>query len=720
LKSFKTISVISFVILISFSGCSVWNNFTAYFNRYYNAKLKFDEAEESMKLESKKGLFDFKEDQISAKNKAALESVIDKCSKIMQFNKESAFFDDAIFMIGKSYYYQGVYLKALRKFKELQTITDSDLLLENELWIAKSLYQNRQFDEANIVIERTIETAIKEDEPEIITEAYLTKVRYLILNEQTDEAIKNVNLILNYCESDVLNAQILYELGKLYLSVNDFENAASAFERVNDFSPNYDIEFLSKLEYAKVKRKLGDYENSLIFLDDLYNEDKYKDKRDQIDLEIGEVYYAQNQIEKSLEKFTSMDSLYKSSASTGNALFRRAEILEKDLIMLDSARVLYDKVSQSNAIMDLKNFAKSKVTVLNKLKTLKEAVKNSERDLSYIIDTNNFKADSIKYKNYQTKRDSLKQFFKEMKQLEGTTFDSTKYAKIKPPFSTAPVFPKIPIDSVKSNIVRNKYELANLFFGELNIPDSSRSQYEDILVDYPGSKLEAKALFALGSYFLTKDRKDIADSLFREIYVNHKFSPVADAAAERLGLEKSSKKNDPAENFFITAENFIDQKKYKQAISALKKIYRENPSSPYSAKALYTIGFLYENELQKKDSAAAAYDTLSRKYSKTEFANAVRSKLSFYNSRQKALSDSLAKVNAPKTEKKVSPDENKNKIDDKIDSPQNLSKTEAVKSDSLKNESQKTMSKDFPRTDNSLKDSLSNTEKKTRVTNPKK
>ena len=720
MKFVKSYLIGFLVILISFSGCSVWNNFTAYFNRYYNAKQKFDEAEESMKLESKKGLFDFKEDQISSKNKALFESVIDKSSKIMQFNKESSFYDDAIFMIGKSYYYQGVYIKALRKFKELQTITDSDLSLENELWIAKALYQNRQFEEANKIIKETIDTAIQEDEPEIIAEAYLSKIRYLILIEQKEEAIKNVNQVLDYSESAVLNAQILYELGKLYLSVNDFENAASAFQRVNDFSPSYDIEFLSKLEYAKVTRKLGDYEKSLTYLDDLYNEDKYKDKRDQIDLEMGEVFYAQNEVSKALDKFTEMDSLYKNTLSTGFALFRRAEILETDLVLLDSSRVLYERVSQSSAPSEFKNSSKTKVTILNKLKTLKESIKNSERDLSYILDTNSFRRDSIRFKNYLSKKDSLKQFFKEMKQLEGSAFDSTKYSKIKAPFTAAPVLPKIPVDSIKSNIVKSKYELANLFFGELNIPDSSRSQYEDILIDYSGSKLEAKALFALGSYFLTKDKKEIADSLFREIYTNHKFNPIADAAAERLGLEKSSKKNDPAEEVFLKAENFIDQKKFKPAISSLKKLYKENQTSPYSAKALYTIGFLYENELQKKDSAAAIYDTLSRKYSKTEFANAVRAKLSFYNSRQKAISDSIVKANAPKEEKKPVKSEEKSTSVQTSDSKSNISNIEIPKQDSVKSNPIEFQDVNRLAKPNLIPDTLKSPKKNPQTTDPKK
>lgn len=653
-------------LFIFSTGCSVWQNFTAYFNRYYNAKQKFEEAEEQLKLESKKSLFEFKEDVASAKVKSALDIVIDKCSKLMQFNKESSFYDDAIFMIGKSYYYQGIYIKALRKFRELQIIPESGLHLENELWIAKALFQNRQFDEAQRILDQVIEKSIAEDEEEIITEALLTKVRYLIYIEDYANAVQFANQVIEYSDSDVLNAEVLYETGKLYLKMDEPENAEKAFLSVLEYEPSYDIEFLSKLESAKVAKQLGHYEQSLELLNDLADEDKYKDKFDLIDFEIAEVYYKQNEIEKALKKFSLIDSLYKNSQSIGPALFRRAEILEKDLLMLDSSRVLYEKVSQSTASPELKNSAREKSLILKKLQDLKANIKLNERQLSYLRDSANFVADVKLYKDYITQRDSLKKFFKEMRQLEGQSFDSTKYLVRKAPFASEPVYPTLSEDSLKSNIVKSKYELGNLFFGELNIPDSSRSQYEDILIDYSGSRLEAKSLFALASYFLTKNQKQIADSLYREIYNNHKFNPLADEAAERLGLEKISRINDPAEKEYLEAEKLIEQKKYKNAISQLNKIYSNNSKSPYAAKALYSIGYLYENELGKNDSAAAVYDSLTKKFPKTEFASSVKSKLSFYNSRQAAIKDSIAKKQAALEEAKKSKDKKSDQINSEV------------------------------------------------------
>lgn len=673
-------SIVLFSLFFN-TSCSVWQNFTAYFNRYYNAKQKFDEAEETLKLESKKSLFEFKEETASSKVKTALDIVIDKCSKLMQFNKESSYFDDAIFMIGKSYYYQGIYIKALRKFIELQSIEDSDLHLENELWIAKAMFQNRQFDEAQKLLDLVLQKSIEESEDEIATEALLTKVRYLIFIEDLGSAINFAKQIVEYSGSDVLNAQVLFEVGKLYLKMNEIENAEKSFLAVLDYEPSYEIEFLSKLESAKVLKQLGKYEQSLDMLNELSDEDKYKDKFDLIDLEVAEVYYEQKEIEKALKKLTAIDSLYKNSQSLGSSLFRRAEILEKDLLFLDSARVLYEKASQSTGTNEMKTLAREKASLLKKLKDLKQSIKSNERQLSYLRDSSNYVADVLLYKNYISQRDSLKKFFKEMRQLEGQSFDSTKYFIRKPPFSSEPVYPTLSEDSIKSNIVRSKYELANLFFGELNIADSSRSQYEDILIDYSGSKLEAKSLYALASYFLTKNRKDLADSLFREIYINHKFNPLADAAAERLGLDKISKENDPALKEFLQVEKLIEQKKYKNAISPLFKIYRNNSNSPFAAKALYAIGYLYENELGKNDSAAAIYDTLTRKYPKTEFASSVKTKLNFYNSRQAAIKDSLAKSQAALDEKEKSQKEKLTESKTKIKS--NV-KTSVEKPDSIK------------------------------------
>ena len=56
----------------------------------------------------------------------------------MQFNSNSSYVDDALMILGKSFYYQKNYLKARRKFEELiSTQPESDYILEATLWIGK-------------------------------------------------------------------------------------------------------------------------------------------------------------------------------------------------------------------------------------------------------------------------------------------------------------------------------------------------------------------------------------------------------------------------------------------------------------------------------------------------------------------------------------------------------------------------------------------------------
>ena len=80
-----------FGLLLLIAGCSMWGNFTTYYNRYYNAEKAFEEAEEAIQLAQKKELFAFKENKIPANANKNFETVIENCSKILQFNKDTKY-----------------------------------------------------------------------------------------------------------------------------------------------------------------------------------------------------------------------------------------------------------------------------------------------------------------------------------------------------------------------------------------------------------------------------------------------------------------------------------------------------------------------------------------------------------------------------------------------------------------------------------------------------
>jgi len=208
--------IIVFFPLALLNGCGVWEDFTTYFNLYYNTTDLFEEAEKTIK-EQKRDLFSSEELPIPGTTNTQLTKVIEKSSKILQFNPESAYVDEALLILGKSFYYQKNYLKALRKFQELiATQPESDLRLETELWIGKTQIKLKEYPDALAQLKSVREKAIEDGEDEFIKDAYIEEIIYRNKIEEFQTAIALCNEFLGVSGDDVVNAEVVFELGKLY------------------------------------------------------------------------------------------------------------------------------------------------------------------------------------------------------------------------------------------------------------------------------------------------------------------------------------------------------------------------------------------------------------------------------------------------------------------------------------------------------------------------
>ena len=107
----KSKLILLFSSLIIFSACGIWQDFTTYFNLYYNTTDLFDKAEEQI-LEQKKDLFSTEPPAVTGSVNADLVKVIEKCSNILQVGAQTAYVDDALMIIGKCFYYQKNYQKS--------------------------------------------------------------------------------------------------------------------------------------------------------------------------------------------------------------------------------------------------------------------------------------------------------------------------------------------------------------------------------------------------------------------------------------------------------------------------------------------------------------------------------------------------------------------------------------------------------------------------------
>ena len=684
----RNILLIALVFVVT--SCGLWRDFTTYFNTYFNASRILGLVEDELN-EKITDPFEFKENKITQQQSQQLTKVIEKCSKILQFDKESSYFTDALFMTGKAFYYQGEYSKAQRKFSELAAVPESDYNLINQVWLARTNLQLRNFDEGLAQLDEVIIKAKESEEEEIYIEASIKRIGFLIYREDYANAAKNAADLISNIDDDEINALVSYKLGTIYLKTNELQLASEAFYNVNEkYSPSFDVEFKSLLELAKLQKQLDKVDQSYDLLIDLSENNKYRLFLDQIFYEIGDVYAIRGEFDKAIDDFVNIDTTFRQSPFSGLAEYRLGDIYEFNEVNYDSSRKYYYKASSNLIGLDVrekKAEASKKALIFDRYFTLVNEIKSNKKALEYIADPLKFERDSIDFKVTMEKIESDKQLNAANQQFRSQSGGNNSFQNqfqtqpSQPPVANdpnavqyttptntntpninalsqysssdkndlslesliiqgkvlKPVMPKISADSVNSLLASNYYNLGNLFFSEIEDLDSAYTYYDKVINEYPKKGFTPQSIYAIGTIYETENNKEKADSLFNIIIENYGNSPLHLEAGKKLGLVKVETKSDPAEKLYLIAENKMFDKKYQEAIKDYRNIYNTYPTSAFAPKAIYAAGLIYEENLVQYDSAAAYYEILNKEYAVTPFAKQSFAKLTGYQAEQKAI-----------------------------------------------------------------------------------
>lgn len=682
------------------SGCGLWTDFTTYFNLYHNAKTLYYDAEELI-IKERKDIFFVSEAAIPAGANQNLPKVIEKFSKLLQFHNKSSYVDDALFLIGKAFYYQKSYIKASRKFQELiATQPNSSLVIDATLWLGKSEMQMKKFDSGLKYLDEAKQMALKEKNNDILSEVYVEEVRYLKFQEKFAEAVQKLRDIVALDLSDELSAKALFETGELlFRKLDNPAEAATAYKTTLDFSPPFDVEYNSRLNYSICLREMGKLDESQANLEEMSREFKFLEKIDEIYLQKGLNLKRMAKYDEAYKQLYVLDTLAQNSVSSGVARFELGDMFENNLRNFDSAFVYYSKAEKSASTVDYVKKIKEKSALFKRYEGLHTNLYVYTRQLAYLADPIEFKKDSLNF--YADSADArLADLFKPVEQLTDSAkraLDSLKAVKdsldnlakqqggqpggIVPdeeelvtgrpkgegdpegkgpeqglgnqPVTVqkkgwAPVMPQISADSLKSLLSKVYFDLGNVFFGEIIIPDSSYHYYTLLLSEYPGSKFTGQALFSLASYYLDKNEKSTADSIFQVVYDNFQNESVVNLAADKLGKPKILLNASPADQLFEEAEKVYYTKEFSKAVQKYYSVFRLYPETFTAPKSLLAAGFVLENDLMLRDSAFAVYDTLVTRYPQTRFTNKIAPKVNFYKDERakakKRIDDSLKAI----------------------------------------------------------------------------
>ncbi|MDE3056474.1 MAG: tetratricopeptide repeat protein [Bacteroidota bacterium] len=679
-----------FVLVVS--GCRVFSpvgnfvsqrytNVVSYFNTFYNAQQTFDagEADVTTALQSQRGsaaggLTQQQEaNLVSANARQKFTTAIEKASKLLSFYPKSKFVDDALMMIGKSYYYLNDDLKAERKFLELfAKFPGSSLIPEAEVWYGRTLLREKKYADALTVLDKNIASAEGRGAEKFGAQAAITLGRYYTSVGDYRKAVGYFQKAIDLSGDGVLNAETQLRIGFCYSDLGDYPRAEQAFDSVDDFSPDYYTQFQSEFQRAKMLGRMKHDAEAIGALDILLNDRKNYENFSKIQLAIADIYLAEGRTDDAVSKYTYIDTTYARTDEAARSYYNLGMYYEYQRSDYAKARTNYEKARAEYPPSEITKDASARAEMFTRYFNLNIELTKDDSILAYIgrqraiRDSIARLPDSLRDPVQTAQQDSLVR----KSSVAGVLPDSVKSDSLSAARAVASVrrdslrtadslkakaeeerlaAEQTLVDSMKHSAVRTEFELGDLFYLDIEQPDSALYWYQKVVTESPLSEYAPRALYTLADIYRSAEKKDTVfqDSLFSLIVKNYPRSPYAQDARKALGLPLLVEAKDPAEGLYLHAEECFDSTQAGSAMTILDSIARTYRTSHLAPKSLYSIGWLYEYELGKKDSASAVYRKLLALYPDSKYAVAVRPMI-LAEDQQKMEEERAAKAAAEK------------------------------------------------------------------------
>ncbi len=170
------------------------------------------------------------------------------------------------------------------------------------------------------------------------------------------------------------------------------------------------------------------------------------------------------------------------------------------------------------------------------------------------------------------------------------------------------------------------FSVAEIYLFSLGEVDSALSTYKRVLAR-EDSLNTPKALYGIGMIYADSlDKKEEADRIFQTLVDEYPVTPYAVDARRRIGQDRSD--DVLAEARYVEAEALkAEGADPVDVVRILQQVTEEYPNSLYAPKALFALGWAYENDIGDLDAATRNYRLLIDTYPMTDFADVSEDKV---------------------------------------------------------------------------------------------
>ncbi|WP_456424824.1 type IX secretion system periplasmic lipoprotein PorW/SprE [Rhodocaloribacter sp.] len=286
-----------------------FDNFTAYYNTFYNARKAFDRGVKALRRDEEAVNRDlylpiFSDPDRASKSKD-FEDAIKKSADVLRKHPDSKWVDDALLLIGKSYFYQQNYVGAEQKFQEVIDL-ESELEDEARFWQARTLIASEAYDEAAAHLQ--VSLAREGLDKKWASMLHLALGELYVKRANWEAAASELEQGLEHTPDKIVAARAQFLLGQVYETMGRYEDAVAAYKRVKKYNPLYELSYAAHYSAVRVEGLHGDGEAALKMLRKMERDDKNYSYRAELAYLRGRIYQAMGLGEDARESY--LDLLY--------------------------------------------------------------------------------------------------------------------------------------------------------------------------------------------------------------------------------------------------------------------------------------------------------------------------------------------------------------------------------------------------------------------------
>ncbi|RKY76529.1 hypothetical protein DRQ07_10175, partial [candidate division KSB1 bacterium] len=307
----------------------------AYYNVFYNAKYYFNKGYKATQNNNS--------DKITTEERNNYQKAIDKSEKLIRLYPKSKYVDDALILLGKSYYYLGDMYRAKNNFNLLkENFPESKFLNEVIIWLARIAIYEKKYDIAETSLKNLKYGKLTK---ELMADVHSSLGRLYLNTKRFNDAVKEYTGALKYAEKDKKSGYY-FTIAACYDSLQQYKEAKKYCEKSLKTANSRPERFNARFAIGELEKKLGNYDSAIKIFEKLLLDESNKLRAGRINIKIAECLELKDDVDGAIITLEDITQEFKRKKESAEAYYKLGKIFEKEKRDYEKAVFNYGKVKK--------------------------------------------------------------------------------------------------------------------------------------------------------------------------------------------------------------------------------------------------------------------------------------------------------------------------------------------------------------------------------------